>query len=402
MTFSNEKRNVVLGITGSIAAYKGAEVARLLVSRGYSVRVIMSGAAQEFIGALTFESITGHPVLTSFWEESGKEGIAHIELASWADAVVIAPATADTLAKMTGGFADSPLTAIVLATRAPIVVAPAMNCNMYEHPTTQENLRRLKERGVIVVEPEIGALACVTHGAGRLADPWEIFSEIRKALFRHDFAGKRFVITTGATREAVDGGTYLSSCASGRMGVELAREAFRRGADVTLIHGDASVKVPRAVRCLPARTSDEMQAAVLRAVFEEQNGADVIMTAAVPAAYRAAGAPASNKRGAVLELTPVSDVMQELAARRGEAAAPLLVGFASESGELEDLLQKARERVRDQHIDMLVAKFGGESGEPESSEVVWLVNRTGKENQVATSYKSRVASQILDAISGMM
>ena len=186
---TTEKRRVLLGVSGSIAAYKSAELARLLVSRGYEVRVVMTPAATEFITPLTLQSVTGHPVALSFWDESSIKGIGHIHLADWADAMVIAPATADTIAKLAAGFAENSLLAMALATRAPLLVAPAMNVNMFEHPATQENIALLRKRGVAFVEPEEGALACGWNGTGRLADPEEIFQHVRRVVSTQDLSG---------------------------------------------------------------------------------------------------------------------------------------------------------------------------------------------------------------------
>jgi len=237
MSDFGEKRNILLGITGSIAAYKGAELARIFISRGYSVRVVMTESAQEFISPLTFQSLTGNPVVTGFWERGEGANIEHIQLADWASALVVAPATADLVAKMTSGIADSPLLAILLATRAPIVICPAMNVNMWEHPATVENVEILKSRGIHFVGPEEGSLACGWVAAGRLADPWDIFHSTRRVLSKTDFAGKRVLVVTGPTREPIDPVRFVSNRSSGKMGVALAQEAYCRGAEVTMIHG---------------------------------------------------------------------------------------------------------------------------------------------------------------------
>ena len=258
MSGAGEQRNVVLGVTGSIAAYKGVELARLLVSRGYNVRTIMTRSACEFVTPLTFASVTGNPVVSDFWKEGDPSNIGHIEVMDWANVAVVAPATAELISGMATGRADSPLLASLLVARIPILIAPAMNVNMYEHPATQENIQVLKLRGVHFVGPEEGELACGKYGAGRLSDPWEIFHHVRRMASPGDYKGKRVLISTGPTREAIDPVRFLSNRSSGKMGVALAIEAFCRGADVTLVHGPVPVKVPQAIECVPVTTAIEM------------------------------------------------------------------------------------------------------------------------------------------------
>lgn len=212
------RTRILLGVTGSIAAYKAAEIARYFMKRGCVVRTVMSESAEKFISSLTFESLTGQPVLRTFWEETKPGAIGHIALADWADGVVVAPASADCIAKAAHGFADSPLLAILLATRAPIVIAPAMNVNMLEHPQTQENIDTLRSRGVTFVDPESGDLACGWKGRGRLAEASEVYSATMRALGPHDLIGKRVLISTGPTREAIDPVRFISNRSSGKMG----------------------------------------------------------------------------------------------------------------------------------------------------------------------------------------
>ncbi len=284
MTEIIENRNIVLGITGSIAAYKSAELARLLVSRGYEVRVVMTQSAQEFIQPLTMEAITGSPAVTQFWDDSEAKGIGHIQIADWAHAFVIAPATADVIAKLALGFADTPLLAMALATRAPILIAPAMNSNMFENAVTQQNIELLKKRGVLFVDPEEGALACGWNGSGRLANPWEIFYAVRRALTYPDFAGKKVVITTGPTREPIDPVRFITNRSSGKMGIALAQELNRRGAEVTLIHGPSvHLKIPSTVRRVPVDTAQQMAAKVHELTWDTPDWRPdvVIMAAAV-------------------------------------------------------------------------------------------------------------------------
>lgn len=395
-----EKRRVLLGVCGSIAAYKSAELARLLVSRGYEVRVVMTPAATEFITPLTLQSVTGHPVTTTFWEESAQ--IGHIQLADWADAMVIAPATAETIAKLVAGMADTPLLAMALATKAPLLVAPAMNVNMYEHPATQENLAVLRKRGVAFVEPEEGALACGWNGTGRLASPEEIFFHVRRVVSGHDFAGKRVLISTGPTREPIDPVRFLSNRSSGKMGMALAREAFRRGAEVTLVHGPAVVKVPNAVTCVPITTADEMFAEVMSRAFAEIDPPDIVIMAAAVADFKpAVAAPTKIKKGDAapppLELAATPDILLEIGQRRGEGRKPILVGFAVETGDQDELLGQVRDKLKRKNADMIVGNLAAEAFDLDTNRV-WLIDRNGRQDEVATSFKGRVANRILDAV----
>ncbi len=397
-----EKRNVVLGITGSIAAYKAAELARLLVSRGYAVRCMMSDSAQKFLGITTMEAITGNPVVTTFWDEEVGSGIGHIELADWAQVLVIAPATAECISKLAAGGADSPLFATALATRAPVMIAPAMNVNMYEHPATQENLSLLRKRGVLVVDPEEGALACGWNGSGRLASPDEIFYQIRKALSIHDLRGKKVVISTGPTREIIDPVRFLSNRSSGKMGVALAREAHRRGADVTLVHGPCYVKVPSAVKCVSIESTEQMRDAMMQETFDSERLPDIVIMAAAVSDFKPAEARTQKVKKRDwdpprIDLAMNADILAELGARRDENKRPILVGFAVETGEIEDLVAEAREKMRIKKTDMIVGNFAADAFELDTNRV-WIISKSGKENEVATTYKSRIANKIIDSI----
>jgi phosphopantothenoylcysteine decarboxylase/phosphopantothenate--cysteine ligase len=399
---TTEKRRVLLGVSGSIAAYKSAELARLLVSRGYEVRVVMTPAATEFITPLTLQSVTGHPVALSLWEESSVKGIGHIHLADWADAMVVAPATADTIAKLAAGFAENSLLAMALATRAPLLVAPAMNVNMFEHPATQENIALLRKRGVAFVEPEEGALACGWNGTGRLADPEEIFQHVRRVVSTQDLSGKRVLITTGPTREPLDPVRFLSNRSSGKMGTALAREAFRRGAHVTLVHGPAPVKVPSLVECLPVTTAEEMFQAVMARVFNGEESPDIVIMAAAVADFKPTQmAPTKMKKSglapAPLELISTRDILSELGERRGEVRKPILVGFAVETGELDELLVQVRDKLKRKNADMIVGNLAADAFDLDTNRV-WLVDRNGRQDEIATTFKGRVANRILDAV----
>jgi phosphopantothenoylcysteine decarboxylase/phosphopantothenate--cysteine ligase len=401
-----EKRKIVLGVTGSIAAYKSVEMARYFLTRGYHVRVVMTESATRFITPFTFESITGHPVTTEFWNETTPGAIGHIELADWADVVVVAPASADFIAKLAFGFSDSPLLAVALATKAPIVLAPAMNVNMLEHPQTEANMAALSARGVQFVESETGDLACGWTGNGRLAHHREIFWHTRRALTGHDLAGRRILISTGPTREAIDPVRFISNRSSGKMGVALAAEAFRRGADVTMVHGPIAtpVKVPRAVSCHPVVSAQEMYDTVVGMAFPQSDGGtpyDVVIMAAAVADYRPEISKSQKVKKSVasasLAICPNPDILLELGNKKGESRFPLLVGFAVETGEVEDLLAEVRRKRSAKNVDLMVGNLADDSFDLDTNRV-WLINRTGKEEEILTTYKSRIAVRIFDSI----
>ena len=396
-----ERRKVLLGISGSIGCYKACELARRLVSRGYEVRVVMTDSATKFVGTATFEAITDNPVVTDFWSQGQSQEIEHIALAEWADGVVIAPATANTLAKLASGQADNPLLAICLATRAPILVAPAMNCNMYLHPQTQENIAKLQSRGVAFVNPEEGELACGAHGVGRLANPWDIFHHVRRLLSSGDLRGKRVVVTTGPTREAMDPVRFISNRSSGKMGIALAREAFIRGADVTVIHGPVFVRVPSGVRCVPVISARDLEKELMERVFENSAPPDIVVMAAAVADFRPAEEFLQKVRKSEwpdsVKLTLNPDILGELGSRRGTAERPLLVGFAVETGDFEMLIERLRGKLDAKHVDLMVGNFAAEAFELDTNRV-WIMERSGRYAEVATTFKSRVANKILDAV----
>jgi phosphopantothenoylcysteine decarboxylase/phosphopantothenate--cysteine ligase len=399
-----EKRRIVLGVTGSIAAYKSVEIARYFMTRGYHVRVVLSDSASQFITPLTFESLTKEPVVTDFWNETKPGSIGHIELADWADVVVIAPASADFIAKLTYGFAESPLLAIALATKAPLVLAPAMNVNMLEHPQTEENIQKLKSRGATFVDSESGELACGWVGKGRLAHHREIFWHTRRALSSQDLVGRRILITTGPTREAIDPVRYISNRSSGKMGLALATEAFRRGAEVTLVHGPlhSSVKAPGVIQKIPVVSASEMHEEVTKLAFPPEGGSpfDMVIMAAAVADYRPESPADKKLKKAVTPLTlplvPNTDILAQLGKAKGENRFPLLVGFAVETGEIEDLLKEVRRKRNAKNVDLMVGNLAHEAFDLDTNRV-WLISRSGKEEEVSTTYKSRIAVRILDA-----
>lgn len=401
MAVISERRQIVLGITGSIAAYKGAELARKFVKRGFDVRVVLSDGAEEFITPLTFSALTRNPVVTSYWEEDQTE-IGHIELADWADAVVVAPASADFLAKARAGIADNPLLGILLATKAPVLLAPAMNVNMLKNPATVENIEVLQSRGIQFVEPSEGSLACGWHGRGRMSDPWDIFYHSLRVLSHTDYLNKRVLVVTGPTREAIDPVRFISNRSSGKMGIAIAREAFRRGADVEVIHGPIRARVPLGIETIEVVSALEMKEAVeARLRDDSELKPDIIIMTAAVADYRPKSVSSEKlkKSKAVqpIELTENPDILASLGALRGDEPRPVLVGFAVETGELEDLVEEARRKLQEKKVDMIIGNFAEEAFDLDTNRI-WMIDRHGKQEEVATNFKSRIAERILNKV----
>jgi phosphopantothenoylcysteine decarboxylase/phosphopantothenate--cysteine ligase len=398
MSNSERRRRIVLGVSGSIAAYKSAELVRLLIAAGFDVRCVMTSSAQQFITPLTLQTLSGNPVITQFWNEQ-ELGIGHIELADWADLILIAPATADILMKLAQGAADTPLLAIALATKAPIMAAPAMNVHMYEHPATVENLRVLKARGVMQIHPEHGALACGWIGSGRLADLHEIVHYVHRALREQDFSGQRIVITTGATREAIDPVRFISNRSSGKMGMALAFEAFYRGADVTLIHGTIQPEISRVFKSIPVVSARDMEEALLPFLAPEK--ADIVIMAAAVADYRPETlATKKIKRQGTAPQIPLienRDILAELSRHRGSKESPLLIGFAVETGEDVEIVEEVRRKLVTKQVDMMVGNRASEALEQDTNRA-WIVSRNGSHEEIATMTKDRVAHRILNAV----
>ena len=391
--------NVVLGVGGGIAAYKSAELARALMERGATVQVIMTEAAQEFVRPLTFAALTGRKVITGMFAPAGGEtlssAVEHIGVAEEAQALVVAPATADLLAKFACGLAGDFLSTMYLAFTGPVILAPAMNTHMWRHPATRANLETLRARGHAIVDPEEGALACGTIGPGRLADPVRIAEAVMAVLRRsRDLAGETVLITAGPTEEPVDPVRFLSNRSSGKMGYALAEEALARGARVILISGPVSLAAPAGATLVKVRTAEEMRAAVLEHLGE----ATIVVKAAAVSDYRVA-APASQKikkSGAAmtLALEPTADILAEIGRMKGGR---LLVGFAAETGEP---LAEARRKLEAKNCDMVVGNrvdredvgMGADDNE------ATLVLRTGETEALARAPKREIAARIFDRL----
>lgn len=389
---------IALGVSGGIAAYKAAEVLRQLQERGVQVQVVMTRAAQEFVRPLTFAALSGEKVITDMFGEGHAEpnvesAVEHIAVAQSIDALLVVPATADLLAKFANGIANDFLTTLYLATTAPVIVAPAMNVNMWEHAATRENLAALKQRGVRVVEPDAGYLACGMTGPGRLAANESIVAAVMEALgAAQDLAGETVLITAGPTREPIDPVRYLGNRSSGKMGYALAEAALRRGAHVILVTGPTNLKPPGAAEVVAVETAAEMREAVL-ARFD---AATVVIGAAAVADY-AAKEPAAQKikrKGAMaLELTPTTDILAELGARR---KAQLLVGFAAET---EHALENARKKLASKSLDAIVVNDVSKRGIGFDSDRNAVTILTPKDKiDVPETSKWEVAHRVLDVV----
>lgn len=344
---------MLLGVSGGIAAYKAALVARQLKAAGADVTVVLTEAATRFIGPDTFAALTGKPAHTSLWERQGE--VLHVRLAHEADVAVVAPATANILAKLAHGHADDLLSATLLEATCPLVIAPAMHSGMWEHPATQTNVGILRERGVISVGPATGPLAHGDEGIGRLAEPGDILAAVRGALGTQDLAGRRLLLTSGPTHEPIDPVRFVGNRSTGKMGAALADEALGRGATVTVVLGPGA-SVPPGVEVVPVQTAEEMREAVL-ARFDEADA--VIMAAAVADFRPKAMADSKLKKDAgvpELILEPTPDILAELGERR---AAQVLVGFAAET---EDLERAGRGKLESKHLDLVVVNVVGREG----------------------------------------
>ncbi len=384
-------KTIVLGITGSIAAFKAAELASALTQAGAAVNVIMTEAAQKFISPVTMRAITRRPVAADMWETPVNFEIEHISLAEAADALLIAPATANIIAKLANGIADDPLSATALATTAPVVIAPAMNDNMYAHPATQENIARLKLRGVTFVEPGFGRLASGKIGQGRLADLGEITGILSAVLGRGgDLAGWKIVVTAGGTREMLDPVRYIGNRSSGKMGYAVAEAARDRGARVVLISA-ADRSAPVGVDVVSTETASQMQQAVTEAVA----GADALIMAAAVADYQAneVAVQKIKKKGETwcLELKRTPDILH------GARGRFLRVGFAAES---EDLIVNAQCKLAEKGLDLIVANDITEPGVGFGADTnrVTLISRDGGIEALPLLAKREVADRVLDAV----
>jgi phosphopantothenoylcysteine decarboxylase / phosphopantothenate---cysteine ligase len=389
---------VGLGVTGGIAAYKAAELVRLLQDRGLRVQVIMTRAAQEFVRPLTFAALSGEKVITDLFGAGAEEpnidsAVEHIAVAQAIDALVVAPATADVIAKFAHGEANDFLTTLFLATTAPVVVAPAMNVNMWDHPATKANIETLQKRGVIIVDPDSGYLACGMLGAGRLAANDKIVDATLRALNAiPDLAGETVLITAGGTREPIDPVRYIGNRSSGKMGYALTEAALRRGAKVILVSGPSALKPPANATFISIQTAAEMRNAVMSSLPE----ATIIIKAAAVSDFtvRQAAPEKIKRKGAItLELEPTADILAEVATQKNGR---IVVGFAAET---EHVLENARKKLQAKSLDAIVLNDVSQPGIGFDSErnAVTILTPNGAENIPETS-KWEVAHRVLDTV----
>lgn len=390
-------RRVLLGVTGGIAAYKACSLTRLLTQAGAAVQVVMTRSAERFVGPATFAALSGRPAYTDLWEEPGS--VLHVRLAHEADVAVVAPATANVMAKLAYGIADDLLTSTLLESVCPLVVAPAMHTGMWQHDATQANVRTLQARGARIVGPMAGALAHGDEGTGRLAEPEDVFAAIEDVIARgRDLAGRRIVVTAGPTHEPIDPVRFIGNRSSGKMGFAVAAEAFARGADVILVVGPGTVEPPDGPRVVRVSTAEEMRDAVMSTVAET----DAVVMAAAVADFRpdhAAETKMKKDGGAPeLRLVPTPDILHELGERDPR---PVLVGFAAETTDLE---AAARAKLASKGADVVVANLVGREGTGFGSDTndAAIVSRTGEDEPLRTWTKRELATAICDRLAKLL
>ena len=387
-------KTIVFGVTGGIAAYKAVELLRLLTKAGANVHVIMTKGAMEFVTPLTFQTLSMNPVSTSLFNLLSEREIGHITLADRADLIIIAPATANIVGKLANGIADDMLSTTVMASKAPLLIAPAMNVNMYQNPAYKENEATLKGRGVLFVEPAVGLLACGWEGEGKLQEPQVIFEEALTALAIKDLAGEKVLVTAGPTREEIDPVRFISNYSSGKMGYAIARAARRRGAEVTLVSGPTSLDEPYGVAVAQVVSACEMREAVVAKAL----GSTIIIKAAAVADYRPALRAdvkiKKTKAPKTLELIRNPDILEELGKSKGER---LLVGFAAETS---DLLQNAGKKLAEKNLDMVVANDVSQAGAgfDVDTNIVKLLFKGGRVEELPIMGKEDLAEIILDRV----
>lgn len=389
---------VVLGVTGGIAAYKAAELVRALTKRGDEVRVIMTASATEFITPLTLQVLSGNPVGTTLFDPTYESEIGHIEIARWADVILVAPATANTIAKIAAGMADDLLTTVILATRAPVVIGPAMNTEMFRNKLVQQNLARLRDAGIHVVDPDSGELACKEVGQGRLPDAWVLLDALDNVLTPKILAGKHVVITAGPTREHADPARFISNPSTGKMGFALASAARHMGAEVTVVSGPVSLETPPGVFRIDVTTAQEMFDATMRAA----PSADMVICTAAVADFRPATSGdrklSKAELGQTWELERNPDILATLGERYGvsQDEGPIIVGFAAQT---HDVLELGREKMLKKKAHALVAnKVGGPDSSFGADESSAYVITPEVHRELPRAPKLQLALQILEFV----
>lgn len=387
-------KRILLGVTGSIAAYKAVDVLRRLKESGADVRVVMTKNATRFISPLTFETLSGRPVLCDEFQDWERSGIGHIDVAANQDLALIAPATANIIGKAAAGIADDALTTVLMALECPVVMAPAMNDRMYRNPVLRRNIQFLREQGVRFIEPETGPLACGTAGQGRLADPSRIVQEISSMLAPQDLAGVTILVTAGPTREPIDMVRFISNPSSGKMGYAIAAAARDRGAQVVLISGPSHLPLPYGVKTVRVLSADDMY----RAVMEHIEGTQIVIMAAAVSDFKPAVFTdrkiKKHEAPTILQLEPTRDILLELGKTAGKR---FLVGFAAET---DNMRQNALKKLQEKNLDMIVANdlVRAGAGFGTDTNAVTIIDRNGMETELPVMPKSEIAAHILDKI----
>jgi phosphopantothenoylcysteine decarboxylase/phosphopantothenate--cysteine ligase len=388
-------KNIILGVTGGIAAFKAAEFVRLLVKKESRVHVVMTRNAQEFVTPLTFQTLSGNPVVTDLFSLIEDQKIGHIALADLGELIVILPATANIIGKIANGIADDFLSTMVMASKAPILFVPSMNINMWESKAVQKNIQTLFERGFHFMEPGEGELACGWYGKGRLAELEEVIEKMEDLLSPKDLKGKRILITAGPTQEPIDPVRFITNRSSGKMGYALAKIAKRRGAEVILISGPTSLPIPRKdIKFISVRTAKEMK----ESVFTHLKECSVVIKAAAVSDYRPKViSPRKLKKGdpySLLEMERTSDILQEMGKKKGNR---ILVGFAAET---EDLVANAQKKLRDKNLDLIVANdvTQSDAGFGVDTNEVKILYRSGEAKDLPLMSKEELSSFILDEV----
>ena len=393
MTGMMKGKQIVLAVTGGVAAYKAAEFVRLLVKAEAQVHVVMTKSAQEFVTPLTFQTLSGNPVVTELFSLVEEEKIGHIALADQAELVVVLPATANIIGKFANGIADDFLSTLVMATKAPVLIVPSMNVNMWENPATQKNIKTLIERGFHLMDPGVGELACGWYGKGRLPELGEVLEKVEDLFTPKDLVGETILVTAGPTQEPMDPVRFITNRSTGKMGYALATMARRRGAEVVLVAGPSALSIPRRdVQVVSVRTAEEMKQAVLL----ETERCSVVIKAAAVSDYRpkVISARKIKKTGATssLELERTTDILAEIGKNKGDR---ILVGFAAET---EDLVANARKKLLEKNLDMIVVndvtKPGAGFGEDTNQVKILYVSGEVREHPMMS--KEQVSSLILD------
>ena len=398
MKHSIENKSVILAVCGGIAAYKSVEILRLLKRHKADVRVIMTQSAQWFVGALTFEALSGQPVFKDMFQEASEASFRHIEWAREAHGVIIAPATANMIGKLANGIADDPLSTFMLAVTSPVLVCPSMNAHMYESKAVQRNLDTLRSDGYVVLDPGFGQLACGTTGPGRLPEPEEIIDRFLVCLSPKDLKGKKLLVTAGPTVEPIDPVRFISNPSSGKMGFAIATAAEHRGADVVLISGPTRLPDPINVTTIRVRTADEMA----QAVFQQMDDADVIIKSAAVSDYspkRTETHKLKKKENEfILRLLPTQDILKTLGQKKKHQ---ILVGFAAET---QDLEKNATQKLAEKNLDIIAGNLvgSGDSGFESDTNTVTFFFKDGSREVLPLMRKIEVAHILLDRIRDQM